>query len=160
MKIEELRDGIKQVEEPRRTRKGNILHKLEKIIIGLCRLICDGSDFVDMEEFGEARQEWLKQFLELPHGIPDSDTFRSVFERVNPADLAECLYDWLSRHRPEGSVIAMDGKTICRSGNQRHRAYREASAFVAENQLTLGDVTVEGKSNEISAVPELLELVE
>ncbi len=113
-----------------------------------------------MEEFGEARQEWLKQFLELPNGIPDSDTFRRVFERLNPAALAECLYDWLSCHRPEGSVVAIDGKTICGSGNQRHRAYHIISAFVAENQLTLGEVTVEEKSNEITAVPELLELVD
>ena len=161
MKIEDLKVSLKQMEDPRRTTKGNILHKLEDIIIiGLCSLICNGSDFVDMEEFGEARQEWLKQFLELPNGIPDSDTFRRVFERLNPTALAECLYDWLSCHRPEGSVIAIDGKTICGSGNQRHRAYHVVSAFVAENQLTLGEVTVEEKSNEITAVPELLELVD
>lgn len=161
MKIEELKTALSRVEDPRRTTKGNLLHKLEDIIIiGLCSLICNGSDFVDMEEFGEARQEWLKQFLELPHGIPDSDTFRRVFERLNPAELAECLYDWLSGHRAEGSVVAIDGKTICGSGNQRHRAYHVVSAFVAENQLTLGEVAVDEKSNEITAVPELLELVD
>ena len=96
MKIAELKVSLKQMEDPRRTTKGNFLHKLEDIIIGLCSLICNGSDFVDMEEFGEARQEWLKQFLELPNGIPDSDTFRRVFECLNPTALAECLYDWKS----------------------------------------------------------------
>lgn len=65
-----------------------------------------------MEEFGKAREQWLGQFLELPNGIPDSDTFRRVFERLDPEMLAECLYDWLSRNRKEGSVIAVDGKTI------------------------------------------------
>ena len=116
MKIEELRGKLQELEDPRRTSKGNIRHKLEDIIIiGLCSLICNGNDFSDMEDFGEARQAWLQQFLELPHGIPDSDTFRRVFERLNPSALAECLYDWLGQHRPEGSVIAIDGKTICGS---------------------------------------------
>ena len=161
MKIEELRGKLQELEDPRRTSKGNIRHKLEDIIIiGLCSLICNGNDFSDMEDFGEARQAWLQQFLELPHGIPDSDTFRRVFERLNPSALAECLYDWLGQHRPEGSVIAIDGKTICGSRSERHKAYHVVSAFVAENQLTLGEITADEKSNEITAVPELLDLID
>ena len=105
------------MEDPRRTDRGNIRHKLEDIvIIGLCTLICGGEDFPDMEEFGKEREESLRRFLELPNGIPDSDTFRRVFERINPEALSECLYDWLGCHRTEGSVIAIDGKTICGSG--------------------------------------------
>ena len=126
----------------------------------LCSLICNGNDVSDMEDFGEARQAWLQQFLELPQGIPDSDTFRRVFERLNPSALAECLYDWLGQHRPEGSVIAVDGKTICGSKSENHKAYHVVSAFVAENQLTLGEVTADEKSNEITAVPELLDLID
>ena len=157
MKIEELQEKLQGLDDPRRTNKGNIRHKLEDIIIiGLCSLICNGNDFSDMEDFGEARQAWLQQFLELPHGIPDSDTFRRVFERLNPSALAECLYDWLGQHRPEGSVIAIDGKTICGSRSEHHKAYHVVSAFVAENQLTLGEITTDEKSNEITAVPELL----
>ena len=77
MKIEELREKLQEVEDPRRMSKGNIRHKLEDIIIiGLCSLICNGNDVSDMKDFGEARQAWLQQFLELPQGIPDSDTFR------------------------------------------------------------------------------------
>ena len=161
MKIEELRGKLQGLEDPRRTSKGNIRHKLEDIIIiGPCSLICNGNDVSDMEDFGEARQAWLQQFLELPHGIPDSDTFRRVFERLNPSALAECLYDWLGQHRPEGSVIAVDGKTICGSKSENHKAYHVVSAFVAENQLTLGEVTADEKSNEITAVPELLDLID
>ena len=101
------------MEYPRQTNGGHILHKLEDIIIiGLCTVVCGGEDFPDMEEFGKERTEWLETFLELPHGIPDSDTFRRVFERINPEALSECLYDWLGCHRKEGSVIAIDGKTI------------------------------------------------
>ena len=161
MKIEELREKLSKLEDPRRTNKGNIRHKLEDIIIiGLCSMICNGNDFSDMEDFGEARQTWLQEFLELPHGIPDSDTFRRVFERLKPAALAECLYDWLGQHRPEGSVIAIDGKTIRGSRGENHKAYHVVSAFVAENQLTLGEITTDEKSNEITAVPELLDLID
>ena len=157
MKTDNLKAALAKVEDPRRTDRGHVLHKLEDIlIIGLCTFICNGSDFADMEEFGTEREEWLKNFLELPNGIPDSDTFRRVFERINPKALAECLYDWLSSNRKDGSVIAVDGKTICGSGNHEHRAYHVVSAFAAENQITLGEIVTEEKSNEITAVPELL----
>lgn len=149
------------MKDPRRTNRGHILHKLEDIIIiGLCTLICNGSDFIDMEEFGKAREEWLREFLELPNGVPDSDTFRRVFERLEPQALSQCLYDWLACNRENGSVIAVDGKTICGSKNNEHKAYHVVSAFVAENQLTLGEIATEEKSNEITAVPELLTMLE
>ena len=84
MKVETLKDALRGVKDPRRTECGNIRHKLEDIlIIGLCTVVCNGEDFEDMEEFGKEREEFLKRFLELPNGIPDSDTFRRVFERVN-----------------------------------------------------------------------------
>ncbi len=158
MEIKELKKNIQKVEDPRRTNKGNIRHKLEDIIIiGLCTLVCNGEDFPDMEEFGKQREEWLKKFLELPHGIPSSDTFRRVFERIAPEALSECLYDWLGCHWEEDRVIAIDGKTICGSKSESHRAYHVVSAFVAENQLVLGELVTEEKSNEITAVPELLD---
>lgn len=161
MDIKTLKEEIKNISEPRRTRYGNIRHKLEDIIIiGLCTVICGGEDFVDMEEFGKSRQEYLGKFLELPNGIPDSDTFRRVFEKINPSELSSCLINWLSVEREKRSVIAIDGKTICGSKNTDHKAYHVISAFVAENQLTLGELTVEEKSNEITAVPELLDLID
>ena len=161
MKITNLKTALTKIQDPRRTSKGHILHKLEDIlIIGLCTLICNGSDFIDMEEFGNARKQWLQSFLELPNSITDSDTFRRVFERINPAALSECLYDWLSYNRKDGSIIAVDGKTICGSGNHQHKAYHVVSAFVAENHITLGEIVTEEKSNEITAVPELLEMLD
>ncbi len=161
MKLEELCAKLAKVEDPRRTDRGNIRHKLEDIIIiGLSTLICDGEDFEDMEEFGKQRREWLEKFLELPHGIPDSDTFRRVFERIDPKGLSECLYEWLSSNRKADSVIAVDGKTICGSGGHGHTAYHVVSAFVAENQMVLGEIAVPEKSNEITAVPKLLQSLE
>lgn len=161
MNIEELKKEIKNIHEPRRTRYGNIRHKLEDIIIiGLCTVMCGGEDFADMEAFGKSRQEYLAKFLELPNGIPDSDTFRRVFEKLNPSELSSCLINWISAERTKRGVVAIDGKTICGSGNAKHKAYHVISAFVAESQLTLGELTVEEKTNEISAVPELLDLID
>lgn len=158
MEIRELGERLQKLEDPRRTDKGNIRHKLEDIIIiGLCTIVCNGEDFSDMEEFGEQREEWLRGFLELPHGIPSSDTFRRIFERIAPEALSECLYDWLGCHWDESRVIAIDGKTIRGSKSESHRAYHVVSAFVAENQLVLGELVTEEKSNEITAVPELLD---
>jgi predicted transposase YbfD/YdcC len=113
-----------------------------------------------MEDFGNEREDWLKTFLELPNGIPDSDTFRRVFERIQPVELSNALYDWLGVERKKRGVIAIDGKTICGSGNAEHKAYHVVSAFVAENQITLGEITVEEKSNEITAIPQLLDLID
>ena len=161
MKIEKLKKAMGRVKDPRRTDRGHILHKLADIlVIGLCTILCNGEDFEDMEVFGKEREAWFRGFLTLPNGIPDSDTFRRIFERINPEELAETLYDWLCEIRPDGSVIAIDGKTIRGSKSAERKAYHIVSAFVAENQITLGEVATEEKSNEIKAVPELLNLVD
>lgn len=112
-----------------------------------------------MEEFGKSRKKYLAEFPELPNGIPDSDTFRIVFEKLNPSELSSCLTNWLSMERQKRSVIAVDGKTICGSGTTQNKAYHVISAFVAENRITLGEPAVEEKTNEITAVPELLDLI-
>ncbi|MCM1059430.1 MAG: ISAs1 family transposase [Eubacterium sp.] len=161
MKIEKLKTEIgKEIKDPRR-QYGNILHKLEDIIIiGLCATICGGKSYAEMEDFGKEREEWLREFLELPHGIPGDDTFERVFEAINPQELSNCLWNWLEAEWEERSVIAIDGKTIRGSANKKHKAYHVVSAFVAENQLTFGEITVEEKSNEITAVPELLDMLD
>jgi hypothetical protein len=99
MEINKLKEALKSIKDPRR-QYGNLRHNLVDIlIIGLCTIIANGEDFKDMENFGKSRLEWLKTFLELPNGIPDSDTFRRVFERVNPQELSKCLTDWLDFER-------------------------------------------------------------
>lgn len=113
-----------------------------------------------MEEFGKSRKKYLAKFLELPNGIPDSDTFRRVFEKLNPSELSSCLMNWISVERERRSVVAIGGKTICGSGNAQHKAYHVISAFVAETQITLGELAVEEKTNEIAAVLEFLDLID
>ncbi len=161
MKINEIKEKIETITEPRRISYGNIRHKLkDMVIIGLCTVICGGEDYNDMEAFGLEREEWLRTFLELPNGIPDSDTFRRLFERLDPQELSECLNSCLEVERQKRSVIAVDGKTIRGSGNKEHKAYHVVSAFVAENQITLGELVVDEKSNEITAVPALLDVID
>jgi predicted transposase YbfD/YdcC len=160
MNIQKLKEEITEVNDPRRA-YGNLRHKLEDIIIiGLLSTICLGEDFADMEEFGKERKEWLRGFLELPNDIPDSDTFRRVFERIEPGELPQCLKNWIEEKRGAGSIINIDGKTIRGSGNDEHKAYHVVSAWIAENQITLGQIKVEEKTNEITAVPELLDMLD
>jgi len=159
MEITKLIEGLKVIKDPRR-QQGNLRHKLvDIIVIGLCTVLSGGEDFVDMEEVGRARKDWFSTFLELSNGIPDSDTFRRVFEKLNPAGLSECIRDWLEAHR-SGKVVNIDGKTIRGSGNDAHKAYHVVSAWVGEDRITLGEITVPEKSNEIPAVRELLDIID
>lgn len=161
MNIKALKDGVKEITDPRRS-WGNLRHRLEDIlIIGLCSVICQGEDFEDMELFGTERKEWLGKFLELPNGIPSSDTFRRVFERVDPQELSKWLNNWLEAERKSGErLVSVDGKTICGSGSREHKAYHVVSAWVGEQGITLGELQVGEKTNEITQVPELLDLLD
>ena len=161
MGIKKLQESVKEVKDPRR-QWGNLRHKLEDIlIIGLCSVICQGEDYEDMELFGIERKEWLKGFLELPNGIPDSDTFRRVFERIDPQELSNWLNNWLETERKAGGrLVSVDGKTIRGSGNNEHKAYHVVSAWVGEQGITLGELQVGEKTNEITQVPELLDLLD
>lgn len=160
MRIRTLPENLRCIKDPRR-QWGHLRHRLEDILsIGLLTIICGGEDFTDMEGFGLERKDWLCTFLELPHGIPDSDTFRRVFEVINPQELSEHLQDWLALYREKRSIISIDGKTIRGSEGHGHKAYHVVSAFVSENRLTLGEIKTDEKSNEITAVPELLELLD
>jgi predicted transposase YbfD/YdcC len=114
-----------------------------------------------MEEFGKDREGWLRSFLELPNGIPDSDTFRRVFERLDSTALAKSLNNWLDNvGKSGGRSVNIDGKTICGSKSSEHKAYHVLSAWVNENSITLGELAVDEKSNEITAIPELLDLID
>jgi predicted transposase YbfD/YdcC len=114
-----------------------------------------------MEDFGKDREDWLRGFLELPNGIPGHDTFRRVFERLNPQVVAKSLNAWLDNAGSSGGRnVNIDGKTICGSKNSKHTAYHVVSAWVADTHITLGELATSEKSNEITAIPELLDLID
>ena len=155
--MEKIIEKLEKLTDSRR-RWGNLRHKLVDIVfIGLVSVICGGTDFEHMEDTGHGKYEWLKQYLEMPNGVPDSDTFRRVFERIDPKELGEVLQELVN---VEGKTVAIDGKTICGSGNGKHKAYHVVSAWVAENQITLGQLATEEKSNEITAIPELIDMLD
>ena len=148
-------------------RKGNgIRHKLADIlIIGLMTLICNGNDYAAMYIFAKRHEELLKSFLELPNGIPSQDTFERVFQNVNPKYLAVTFRRWVDdiKQAAEQSgmarvLVGLDGKAIRRSKRAGKKAVHVVSAFASELQLVLGEVAVNKKSNEITAIPELLEM--
>ncbi|MDR3140061.1 MAG: ISAs1 family transposase [Treponema sp.] len=161
MDIGKLKERLEKIGDPRR-QWGNLRHKLEDIlVIGLATLVCDGEDFEDMEAFGREREKELKTFLELPHGIPDEITFFRVFKRIKPEELAGSLYGWLGGAREgRAGVVNIDGKTIRGSGNRERSALHVVSARAGEEEIILGQVAVDKKSNEITAIPKLLDLLD
>jgi hypothetical protein len=159
MDIVRLKEKLEEIPDPRRP-WGNIRHNLTDIlVIGLATLLCNGSDYEDMETFALAREAELKKFLELPGGIPDESTFFRVFQRVNPKALSASLYSWLEEAR-ETRNSTIDGKTIRGSGKGGTPQVHVVSAWAGEEEIILGQVAVDAKSNEITAIPKLLELID
>jgi predicted transposase YbfD/YdcC len=150
------------VEEPRIERtKDHAL--LDIIIIAICAVICGADGWVDVEEFGKTKRAWLERFLDLPHGIPSHDTFGRVFARINPEQFQHSFLLWVQAiQQVRSDLIAIDGKTHRGSHDRTNgkAALHLVSAWAAENRLVLGQVAIEGKSNEITAIPQLLELLE
>jgi len=140
-------------------------HRLIDILfIAVCTIICGGETFTDMELFGEAKHQWLRTLVELPHGIPSHDTFGRVFSRLDPQAFGECFLRWSAalHEATKGEVIALDGKTLRHSFDAAtgQAALHLVSAWASENGLTLGQLKVDGKSNEITALPALLKLLD
>ena len=134
-------------------------HKLVDILaIGVVTLLCRGESFTDMEDLGNARIAWLKTFLELPNGIPSHDTFNRVFAALDPYAFLECFTQWIQGICPNmnDEVVAIDGKALRRAVNEGQSIPYIVSAWAAENGLVMGQVKVDEKSNEITAVPKLL----
>ena len=138
-------------------------HKLlDILVIAICTLLCGGEGFNDMEDFGDAKHDWFKTFLELPHGIPRHDTFNRVFQALDPACFLECFVRWTQSLRTAVSeeIVALDGKALRRALRAGACAPVLVSAWARENGLVLGQLQVSAKSNEITAVPELLRALE
>lgn len=152
---------LQGVEDPRvdRTRE----HKLIDILaIGVCCLICGGEGFTDMETFGKAQYQWLSGFLELPNGVPSHDTFNRVFSAIKPEAFMECFMQWTQSLRSAlgGEIVALDGKAQRRARNKEASIPYVVSAWASTSGLTLGQVKVDEKSNEITAIPKLLRVLE
>jgi len=151
------------LEDPRIERTK--LHKLVDIlVIAICAVIAGADNWEDIEEFGKVRLEWFKTFLELPNGIPSHDTFNRVFARLDPEQFQASFLSWMRAVSQilGGQVIAIDGKVVRRSHDRGigKAAIDMVSAWATANHLVLGQVKVDEKSNEITAIPQLLEALE
>src|SRR5512135_3461470 len=132
------------------------------LVIAVCCLLCAGESFNDMEDFGKAKYDWFKTFLKLRNGIPSHDTFNRVFQALDPKQFLECFLSWTQslRQAVAQEIVALDGKALRRALNQGQSAKYMVSAWAESNGLVLGQLKVADKSNEITAVPELLRVLE
>ncbi len=158
-----IADHFAAMSDPRIERSK--LHKLIDIItIAICAVISGADTWVDIEMYGDAKYKWLKKFLELPHGIPSHDTFARVFARINPKQFQECFLCWVKSISKitDNEIVAIDGKTLRHSYDDADEkaAIHMVSAWATSQKLVLGQVKVDDKSNEITAIPELLKVLE
>jgi predicted transposase YbfD/YdcC len=150
-----------KLKDPRRRHRR--LHHLQDIlVIALCAIIAGAQDWQEIETFGRKRRAWLQRFLALPNGIPSHDTFERVFDRLNPQAFQTCFREWVQAVSAALRIkhVAIDGKTLRGSGSAKLGPLHLVSAWATAQHLSLGQVAVDAKSNEITAIPALLELLD
>ena len=157
-----IRQHFGQVVDPRveRTKQHRLL---DMIIIAICAVICGADNWVEIEQFGNDKLDWFRTFLSLPNGIPSHDTFGDVFARIDPAQFQAGFRSWVQTlvQLLPGDIIPIDGKVLCGSLDQPsgQKPLDMVSAWAGRTQLVLGQVKVDQKSNEITAIPALLALL-
>src|SRR5438552_548729 len=152
---------FRPLKDPRVVRRSRHL-LVDIIVVGICGVIANCDDWPDIELFAKHRLGWFKRFLKLPHGVPSHDTMERVFSKLDPRGFERCCVRWLRAVADLVGLghIAIDGKTLCGSASSKLGPLHLVSAWAAEANLTLGQVAVDGKSNEITAIPVLLELLD
>ena len=156
-----IQHHFRKLKDPRINRRK--LHLLlDILVIALCAVLCGAKDWQQIETFGKQREAWLRRFLKLPNGIPSHDTFERVFDRIDPQAFHRCFQDWVAAIAESLKIkhVAIDGKTMRGSASNKLGALHLVSAWATEHHLCLGQVATAEKSNEITAIPELLELLE
>ncbi|WP_079253982.1 ISAs1 family transposase [Endozoicomonas arenosclerae] len=163
MNAHDLISQLSIISDPRQTWK--VGHKLTDILLlTICGVIAGAEGWEEIEDFGHERLEWLKQYGDFEEGIPSDDTIARVVSNINPKQFQQCFIDWMNacHEAAKGDVIAIDGKTVRRSydKSKKRGAIHMISAFSAANNVVLGQLKTEEKTNEITAIPELLKLLE
>lgn len=158
-----ITEHFQDIEDPRIDRhKRHLL--LDIIVLTICAVVCHCETWEEIETYGKEKEHWLKKFLSLPNGIPSHDTIRRLFIRLNPEHLQQSFISWVNaiRIQTPGEIVAIDGKTARRSHDHYSgkSAIHMVSAWASENRMILGQVKTDEKSNEITAIPELLTLLE
>ena len=160
--LEAIEQHFSKVSDPRVDRTKE--HKLmDMVVIAICAVICGAEGWTDIENFGNSKLPWLKTFLELPNGIPSHDTFGRVFSMLDAEQFQLAFYEWVLAVNEivQGQIINIDGKRLAGSEDRflGKRAIYMVSAWAEENEIVLGQRKVDEKSNEITAIPELLKIL-
>lgn len=152
------------LEDPRIETENKLHHLKDMLVLTILAVLCGAEGWVDIELFGKSNEGWLKTFLELPNGIPSHDTLGRVFAYMNASILRACFLSWMQSlvKVSTGNIIAIDGKTLRRSHDKgkNKAAIHMVSAFSSANSLVLGQLKTKEKSNEITAIPELLDMLD
>ena len=156
-------EHFEELPDPRMVR--HRLHSLESVLfISVCAVICGANSFVDMEDFGKAKLDWFSERLDMPNGVPSHDTFQRVFSLIDPVEFQKCFIAWTEamREAVNGDIIAFDGKTLRRSFDNSTGlgAIHVLNAWSSANDFCVGQMKVDGKSNEITAMPKLIKLMD
>ena len=154
-----LQEGLRQIPDPR-VQRGQRHELMDILILALCATIGGADNWVEVVLFGKAKKDWFARFLKLPNGIPSHDTFGRVFQIINSKLLEQVCTEWLQSMAGQvQGVVAIDGKSLCGSKDGPHAALHIVSAWGCANSILLGQVQTDKKSNEITAIPELLKLL-
>ncbi len=162
--ITSIESSFSTLEDPRRTTKGHYLYPLQEILLlTISAVLCGFKDWTTIETFGENKLDWLRKFYPYQAGVPSHDVLGKLFKRLNPNEFNKCFINWLNEisELTDGEVIAIDGKTIRGSGdsNSAKSAIHMVSAYASQNRVCLGQKATDMKSNEITAIPKLLDLL-
>lgn len=157
-----IQDHFAELTDPRRR---EVTYPLKNIVVmALCAVVSGADDFVSIAKWADTKKEWLANFLDMSAGVPSHDRFNAIFAALKPAEFEKCLLSWITalHEITGGQVIAIDGKTLRRSFDaaSSKAAIHMVSAWATANHVSLGQVVTDAKSNEITAIPKLLELLE
>ena len=160
MDTEDFKKSFEGIEDFRQPWK--VKHKLIDILfIGIVASIANANSFIEIGAFAEVKEEWLKKYIDLEYGVPSHDTIQRVFEHLDSKAFNRAFMEWTNKisDHTEGRIIAVDGKTVRGSADGERKAIHIVNAWVDENDLIIGQMKTSEKSNEITAIPELLDLL-
>lgn len=160
----DLASHFSNLDDPRKNRWLSLHDLTEIVIMAICGVLCGADSFEDIELFAKTKEDWLRTFLKMPNGVPSHDTFSRIFSRLNPEQFRDSFWSWTQSLGKNfaGEIIAIDGKTVRGSFDKSNgtKAIHMVSAWACANSIVLGQMKVDEKSNEITAIPKLLEMLD